>query len=534
MVTGVQQRTVRFGLFEVDLVTAELFKAGRKVDLERQPFVVLTLLLKSRGELVARDELQAALWPDGSFVDFNQGLNVAVKKLRDALGDSSENPRFIETLSRRGYRFIAPMEWVQETKADQVSQPETTQDSLWPWVWAAVSLALAMAVLFYWRAGSSKSSDTPNLELRPSPLTSYPGFERSPALSPDGRQVAFSWDGDRQDNPDIYVKLLDTANPVRLTRDPASDDMPTWAPDGLKIAFVRTEKSRRSSIRIIPALGGPERELAELAPVECYRYGTLSWSPNGEWLAFADKARPGDPFTLYMVSVATGDKRKITSVATDLYGDAVPAFSPDGRSLAFVRLRDYSNGDVYLMPLVGGQPRQLTHDCAGVFGLSWTADSKELVFSSDRAGDSRLWRIASSGGTPQPLLGISGSDVARGVYVRGYTLVFAREISDQNIWRLPVQGPKMTGLPKQLSVSTRDDMNPQPSPDGKRIAFSSNRSGSIEIWVSDSEGLNPMQVTSIGRGTNVWATWSPDGRFLAFNSDISELCLSSSAISEWV
>jgi Tol biopolymer transport system component/DNA-binding winged helix-turn-helix (wHTH) protein len=521
MVTAAQQRTVRFGRFEVDLFTAELFKAGRKVDLERQPFLVLALLLKRRGELVTRDELRAALWPDGSFVDFNQGLNVAVKKLRDALGDSSENPRFIETLSRRGYRFIAPIDWVQDKTADQVSQPEATQQSLSPWMWAGAMLALATAILLYWRVGSSRSSDTANLELRPTPLTSYPGFERSPALSPDGRQVAFSWDGEGQNNSHIYLKLLDTANPVRLTKDPASDDMPTWAPDGRKIAFVRTEKSRRSAIRVIPALGGPEREVAELAPGECYTYGTLSWSPDGEWLAFADKDKPIDPFTLYMVSVATGEKRKITYVNKDLYGDALPAFSPDGHSLAFVRLKDYSVGDIYLRSLGGGQVRPLTHDGAGVFGLSWTADSKDLVFSSDRAGDARLWRIASSGGTPQPLLGISGPDAARGVSVRGHTLVFGRESSDQNIWRLPVQGPKMTGPPKQLSVSTRDDMNPQPSPDGKRIAFSSNRSGSLEIWVSDSDGLNPMQVTSIGRGTNVWATWSPDGRFLAFNSNIS-------------
>jgi Tol biopolymer transport system component len=119
------------------------------------------------------------------------------------------------------------------------------------------------------------------------------------------------------------------------------------------------------------------------------------------------------------------------------------------------------------------------------------------------------------------LLGISGPDVARGVSIKAHRLVFAREISDENIWRLPVLGPKMIGSPKQLSASTRDDMNPQPSPDGKRIAFSSNRSGSLEIWVSDSDGLNPMQVTSIGRGINAWATWSPDGGFLAFNSDSS-------------
>jgi Tol biopolymer transport system component len=184
-------------------------------------------------------------------------------------------------------------------------------------------------------------------------------------------------------------------------------------------------------------------------------------------------------------------------------------------------LKGYTVGDVYVMPLPSGKPRRLTDDGAGIFGLSWTPDGKDLVFSSDRAGDARLWRIAAAGGTPQPLLGISGPNVARGVSVKGHRLVFAREISDQNIWRAMVEGPKMIGAPKQISASTRDDMNPQPSPDGKRIAFSSNRSGSLEIWVSGADGLNPMQVTSIGRGTNAWPTWSPDCRFLAFNSEIS-------------
>jgi DNA-binding winged helix-turn-helix (wHTH) protein len=154
MITAKQQRTVRFGLFEVDLGTAELFKAGRKLDVERQPFLVLAQLLKARGELVSREELQAALWPAGSFVDFNQGLNVAVKKLRDALGDSSENPRFIETLSRRGYRFIAPVDWAESIKTDQVSQTKIASGRLWHWILAGAGVPFAMALLFYWRAGS--------------------------------------------------------------------------------------------------------------------------------------------------------------------------------------------------------------------------------------------------------------------------------------------------------------------------------------------------------------------------------------------
>ena len=515
------QRTVRFGLFEVDLTTGELFKAGRKIDLERQPFLVLQLLLKSPGELVNREELHAALWPDGSFVDFDRGLNVAVKKLRDALGDASDNPRFIETLSRRGYRFIAPTDKVPYGKTDPVSLAKKKPN----WViWlSAGATAAVLAIVIYWQSAASASSDLTELELRAVPLTAYPGFERSPSLSPDGKQVAFSWNGEKQDNADIYVKLLDSGHPVRLTTDPATDDMPAWSPDGRRIAFVRSGNLShgRPTVYVVPALGGPKRKIAELAPFECYGDGSLSWSADSEWLAFSDKNSQDDPFSIYMVSLETGEKRQVTSPEAEMYGDAAPAFSPDGGTLAFVRLSDYSIGDLYVTPRDGGTPTRLTNDRTGHFGLTWIADGKELVFSSERAGGPRLWRIPASGGTPKALLGISGSDAPRGVSQRGHRLVFSRHVSDHNFWRIGVQGAEMLSAPQQLSASTRDDANPQLSPDGKRIAFNSNRSGSYEIWVSDAEGKHAVPVTSLGRGLNSWPSWSPDGRLLAFNSNLS-------------
>jgi Tol biopolymer transport system component/DNA-binding winged helix-turn-helix (wHTH) protein len=520
MVDPARQRSIRFGLFEVKPATSELFKAGRKVDLERQPFVVLSVLLEARGELVTRDELQAALWPDGSFVDFNRGLNVAVKKLRDALGDSSENPRFIETLSRRGYRFIAPIDWEQGPDTEQISE-EVRPIRRLP-LWIASGAAVMTGLLLYW-GGWLRPFHPASVELKAIPLTSYGGYERSPALSPDGRQVAFSWDGQNRDNQDIYVKLLDTANPVRLTTDPAADDMPVWSPDGRRIAFLRTEQSKgqRTTIRILPALGGSDRELLQVAPGEFFVSGALSWSPDGEWLAFAEKTKRDEPYTLHMLSLETGERRRLTSVDSWLYGDQAPTFSPDGRSLAFVRLRTYGISDLYVLPVAGGKPTRITRNHAKIFGLSWTADGKDLVFSSSRSGGLRLWRVPASGGTPDALVGIPTADLIGGVSIRSTRMVFAPQIEDGNIWQVGVQGTKVTELPKQLIASTRDDGHPQPSPDGKRIAFTSSRSGSYEIWVSESDGQNPVQVTSTGRGENAWPTWSPDGRFIAFNSDIS-------------
>ena len=522
MPTSVQQRRVaRFGLFEANLATGELFKNGRRIPLERQPFLVLELLLRQPGEVVARDMLRAALWSDGSFVDFNRGLNVAVRKLRDALSDSAENPRFIETLSRRGYRFIAPLQFSSDAPGASGRELRPRRQRRWLFVSLAAAACAICAAILYWRSSSALSTARASLEVPAKPLTAYLGEERTPALSPDGKQAAFSWNGERQDNSDIYVKFIDSATPMRLTTDPGSDDMPAWSPDGRKIAFVRTTGLPRSkpAIYIVPALGGPERKLAELAPGECYRYGTLSWSPDGEWLAFADKSSDTDAFASYMVSVETGERRKLTSADHGQYGDAVPAFSPDGRALAFLRLQNYANGDIYVVPVAGGKPKRLTYDRAYVTGLSWISDGTELVFSSDRRGGAGIWRIRASGGTPVPLLGIGLSGQPRGLSQKGKRLVFSGEIPDHNIWRVGVQGSRLVNLPTQLIASTRDDCNPQPSPDGQRIAFTSNRSGTYEIWTVDRDGGNSEKLTSTGKGMNSWPTWSPDGTWIAFDSN---------------
>jgi Tol biopolymer transport system component/DNA-binding winged helix-turn-helix (wHTH) protein len=512
-------QNIRFGLFTADLTTGELFKSGQRMDLERQPFLILSALLRADGQLVTREELQSVLWPDGSSVDFNSGLNVAIKKLRDALGDSAENPRFIETLPRRGYRFIAPTEPVpDETQHAALGAAKPAK------MWLSLALtAVTVICLSYWRAAVYDRADLRLVEVKPIPLTSSPGNERSPALSPDGKRVAYSWNGASLDNADIHVKFTGNTNPVRLTTDPAVDDMPVWSPDGKSIAFVRTGTAEplRSTIRVIPALGGPERELVELAPGECYRYGSLSWSPDGEWVAFADRRERGDPFAIHMISLQTGEKRKVTSPPAGVYGDEIPKFSPDGRSLCFARLTHYLGGDLYVMPVTGSEPRRLTQDGAGLFGLSWTEDGKELVFSSDREGTARLWRIEASGGKPKRVAGITGSDLPRGIAQKANMLVFSQEVSDINIWRVDVNGPKMTGVPKPIAGSTKDDTNPQLSPDGQHLALMSNRSGSFEIWVTDPDGSNPMPLTAFGHGLSAWPAWSPDSRSIAFNSDVS-------------
>jgi Tol biopolymer transport system component len=169
-------------------------------------------------------------------------------------------------------------------------------------------------------------------------LTAYPGAETSPSFSPDGNQVAFSWNGEKQDNFDIYIKLVGPGAPLRLTTHPALDAGPAWSPDGRFIAFGRLLRGK-IAILLIPALGGPERQVAEASvrPPFATTPG-VAWTPDSKWLVVPRRDSPEEPFGLSLVSIETGETRRLTSppgAAGAGAGDTGPAFSPDGRALVF-------------------------------------------------------------------------------------------------------------------------------------------------------------------------------------------------------
>jgi Tol biopolymer transport system component/DNA-binding winged helix-turn-helix (wHTH) protein len=517
---------IRFGPFEVDLGATELRKRGRKVPLQDQPFKVLALLVQRPGDLVSREELQRALWPSHTFGEFDEGLNKAVQKLRQALDDSSDNPRFIETLPRRGYRFIAAVDSFIEDAAATASQPapaagppsvepiKRRRAEVWAWLLVGIVLLalLVVAGVHFWTVHPT-SQPVSNAV----PLTSYPGRQINPALSPDGKQVAFAWDGEKGDNFDIYVKLVNAGEqPLRLTSNPAAEFTPAWSPDGRYIAFCR-ELPDHIEIWMITALGGGDRKLGESAGC-----GGLSWSPNGKFLALVDKSASHGPFNIFFLSVESGGKQKITSSVPNEYeGDYSPHFSPDGRNIAF-RTNIFAVGEIYVLPLSSngtpvGEPRRLISEGHRIVDFDWAADSRSIVFASEgsRAG---LWEIPASGGVPQRLP--VAAENARGVSISRSDdrLVYVHEVFDSNIWRVPgPNSPEANAAPTRLIASTRIDDEPQFSRTGEKIAFCSSRSGSVEIWTCDREGHNPVQLTSLAGPTPGSPRWSPDGRWIAFD-----------------
>lgn len=425
---------------------------------------------------------------------------------------------------------------LEALREDVATRRRPRARSVWVYVGAAVVAgAIAAALIFAAIRRPAPEAEAPT-PARVVPLTAFAGSEREPALSPDGQHVAMSWEGEAgTGNFDIYVKPASGGSPLRLTSDAAADGFPAWSPDGREIAFVRQNESR-AGVYVMPALGGRERWLTDSAG------GKIAWSPDGRWLVVSDydhasgeglsrPARPGTgapkegPVCAFVVSVATGERRKLTVSPSDAAFDTDFAFSPDGGSLAFTRW-GRAGADVHVQkltsgaagPVASGAPIQVTNDNSFIRGLAWTPDGSQLVFSANRSAAWVLWQTAADGRgrvKPLPLAGVTGDAFHPSISRQG-RLVYEQALQDVNIWRMDLT--RSGARPERLIASTRFDGNPQVSPDGKSLVFTSDRSGVFQIWLAGFDGSNPSQLTSFSSPMTASPRWSPDGKQAAFDS----------------
>jgi Tol biopolymer transport system component len=386
---------------------------------------------------------------------------------------------------------------------------------------AAALVAAAAWVAINRRAAPHPAAPAP---MRSLPLTSLPGEELFPAFSPDGSQVAFSWDGE-QGNWDVYLTLIGSGTPLRLTTNPAADRHPAWSPDGRHVAFIRVTDDD-AGIFLIPALGGQERRVHSTKwDPDWDQWGAgLSWTPDARYLVFPEREAPNGPAGLVVISVDGSVRRQLTSPPAGSRGDFAPAVSADGQSVAFARQGHHFLADLSRVPFAGGEPQRLTTGESWMRGLAWMPDGADLVFASGGVQVSTLRRVSSRGGEPRPLPLDTHSAAYPAVSSRGNRLAYVRDTWDANIWQIHVSNPgQAAGGASRLIASTRHEAGPHFSPAGRRIVFHSDRSGSFEIWVCDADGRNLLQLTS-RRGARLTGTprWSPDGRFVAFDSDQGE------------
>jgi Tol biopolymer transport system component/DNA-binding winged helix-turn-helix (wHTH) protein len=508
--------SIRFGRFDLSVETGELRKDGIRLKLAGQAIDVLLLLATNPGKLVSREDLQQKLWPGASYGDPEHGLNAAVNKLRETLGDSATEPKYIETVPGRGYRFIATLDSPVVPPEPRPTEPESARESpRTPW-WkrkatiAVASFLVAVGLLYPLVAPYIERLLRQNelRQLTVVPLTALPGYVWSPTFSPDGSQIAFLWyDNTHPKDGGLYVKVIGNDRPVRLAPDVSRA---AWSPDGKNIAICRGFGDVNTAISLISPLGGTERKITSIGCSTMYRGSNLSWSPDGKQLAFLSYG--GEGFTrLFVVSL---DTLEPTQVKTDCKAAMLPAFSPRGDYLAWACADKQNSVPVYLTHLSDGRVTELVRSAEGFEGLVWSQDGRRIVFSS--GGD--LWEVAlSRPNRPEKLpFGHDASDLA--VSFTGHRLAYQQTHENANIWRLDLSQPQAPA--EKVVASSRYQTAPDYSPDGTKITFMSNRSGNFEIWVSDSDGSNPLQLSSFGTKDTGTPRWSPDGKLIAFDSRV--------------
>jgi Tol biopolymer transport system component/DNA-binding winged helix-turn-helix (wHTH) protein len=521
----------RFGVFELSRTTGALLRNGIPVKLPPQPAQVLMLLVERAGEVVTREEIQQLTWSDNTVVDFEVGINRCIRRIRSALLDDADAPRYLETVPRIGYRFIAPVDG-PAPEPKQIDDPVTivpaemppiaTVDAtrIWkPLVGGFIGICVLAAGALYWMAINREKQPS---DLHTVPLAVSLGDQYTPTFSPDGRQVAYTWNGDAQDNFDVYVKLVNSSSSaLRLTSSKDVDYSPAWSPDGEWIAFCRGADTGEGAIWIVPALGGPERKIADIDVPGSPWNRSLSWTPDSKKLVLSAPLAAGEHLGLRLVDVKTGASATVVR-PTGQEEYMHPAVSPDGKFVAFTRDTGRGISQIMVVPVEGGTPRLIAAPAPQVYNArpAWTPDGSHIVFVSNAEGESHAWLAPFGSTRPASELAALGDDIHDVAISAAGQLALVRQATDTNLYSLHFENTadRPSGLPTRILASTRVEESPAIRPDGRQIAFASNRSGYEEIWTARTDGSDVMQVTYLQNPVTGSPDWSPDGRRIVFDS----------------
>ena len=538
-----------FGPFEVNAHTGELCKRGKPVRLSGQPFQILLLLVAKPGDLLTREELREQLWADGTFVDFDHGLNAAINKLRRALGDSADHPRYIENGTWTRLPFYRNPQSRDPSgslrRANQRLSRKRELSGARAVRWSLAAVGVTAALMFVWASRSDDASP------RQSPwtltrLTADSGMSDDPALSPDGTLVAYSSDrsgaNDRDLSKgalDLYVKHVAGGSPIRLTFDGAGNRTPDFSPDGSRIVFRSSRNG--GGIYEMPALGGDGRLIAKDG-------FNPRFSPDGSQVAYwvgpesVATSVPGSG-AVWVVSVGGGQPRR---VAANFTTARYPIWHRDGKRLLIsgytsINAFDESGIDWWVvssesstMCEQGPTKHSSVLVCRRSAGRGrrvpaipeprcWASPENKIVFSIP-AGDSwNLWQLELSPqtgkvvGSPQRLTTGAGSDL-RASCAAGGTLAFAKVETRTDVWLLPFDLDRgvSTGVPQQITQGPPWHENPSLARDGRFLAFASDRSGRANIWLRELETGNE-QIVAASTFTQRYPVSSPSGARIAFS-----------------
>jgi Tol biopolymer transport system component/DNA-binding winged helix-turn-helix (wHTH) protein len=527
---------VRFGTFEVDLRAGELRKNGTRVKLTGQPFQILVILLEHPGDLVTREQLQRRLWPSDTFVDFDRGLNAAINRVREALGDSAENPRFVETLPRRGYRFIAQPEGTKTPvvpaeepgSGTRHESPVRTKILRYSIVPAGVVLLAGAILFFLYRRQPSLAPSRQRVLTR---LTFDEGLQFGATWSPDSRFIAYS--SDRGGKFDIWVQQISGGDPVRVTKGPGHNWQPDWSPDGNYIAY-RSENGE-GGLFIVPALGGEglERRIASFG----YQ---PRWSPDGSQILFQTSLLTHiDRF--YVVDLNGSAPREILAeffTRNKLWAHSA-AWHPDGKRISIWGWDPAARPNFWTVSLAGGIAvkseiaPEMVRQLAEVSGasesvwaidvqFSWAPSGKAIYFERSFRGAKNLWKMTVDPNTLKAaaierLTTGTGPDTQLAVSSDGRKLAFTGGTQHIRAWLFPFDASsgRITGKGEAVTSAGMEAWRQNLSRDGRKLAFCAKRAGKWELWEKSLVDGREAPIVADDYHRN-FPVWAPDGTRLSY------------------
>lgn len=546
--------TYTFGPFRLETQWQRLYRGAELLTLTRKRYEILLLLVENAGRVMKKDEIIRTIWPEQIVEESNLTQHIYV--LRRLIEDDPRTPRYILTISGEGYQFSSTVKCVSDERvvfAGNETEPETArigneedpaQDHsprptptidapgrkepglhsllvglprylIWS-ISLLTILGIGGTILYKFLSSSRQRTSTPVI----TPFLTMPGIKSSLSYSRDGKFLAFVSDGDNANTPDLFLKMVGGGEPIQITNSKEGEFFVCWSPDGRELAFLRwsPENPGDYQLVVVPALGGIERIVGRVG-------GGLAWSPDGKNFAVSDNDGPSTSFGILLLSVDGKDRRPLTKSPDPKDFDATPRFSPNGAEVAFVRWRSSTNSDLYVVNIANGRTRRLTNDQRQIDDLQWSPDGTQILFISNRNGNSRLWQIEASGGEPRlvnsvpvELVNFDLSPVTSPAMPP--TLAYTQKLNDTATEIVRLEQGRSDSSRSCLINSSRTDDSPRFSPDGQNVVFTSDRSGVDELWLARADCTQVRQLTSFGVSNIGSPRWSPDGKTIAFDHHV--------------
>ena len=509
---------------------------GNPIALTAKAFDLLVYLVSRAGTMLERADIMQAVWP-GRVVEDNN-LNQAITTLRRAIGNAH-----IATVPGRGYQFVTPVHEAHEEHRQAQMEPASLVVEPTPTerrtrlpirllvVAGFIGLAIVIAIAAWIGRVPTPPATAFGAPVKATPITNLAGDEIMPALSHDGSRVAFSWN-ENGGAARIFVKQIGANTVQQLSTAGAGKDFyPAWSPDDRQIVFMRMRDSSRFDLIVIPASSGEERHYysGEREWISKEGFPMFAWTPDGREVWFTTRyvdATINPTYGLHRLRLADGVVTPVSLESKVENYDTSPAISPDGRWLAFTRYHRAQRFNQVMLQRLGpefapeGSAEAIQElDPAIYHSLMWSPRSDRLWFvDADRIlewsqhGSLRVAHVNTHGSMTNGVSMASDGDTTR----------LAIVVSQQNInlFAVPLDAVRHTalGAPLARAYSTATELHPRYSPDGRRIAFVSNRSGSAQIWTAARDGDNPRQITMMNERIVGYPRWAPDSKRIAFHT----------------